>query len=144
MVVRGEHVSVIAAISSKGLLDLKIHRGGAVDSDIFCDFVTKQLLPHLYPFNGSNPHSVVVLDNCSIRDSITALQECGALVHYLPAYSPDYNPIENIFSKVKNVIKQVESYDTSTDINELILKAFTMITPSDCFNSIINNGIYNE
>ena len=47
LVVRGEHVSVIAAISSKGLLDLKIHRGGAVDSDIFCDFVTKQLLPHL-------------------------------------------------------------------------------------------------
>lgn len=93
---------VIAAISSKGLLDLKIHRGGGIDINAFCDFVTKQLLLHLYPFNGSNTHSVIILDNCRIHhtnDSILALQECGTLIHYLPAYSPDYNAIENNFQK---------------------------------------------
>ena len=69
----------------------------------------KQLLLHLYPLNGSNPHSVIILNNCSIHHTnnfILVLQKCGTLIHYLPAYSPDYNPIENIFSKVKTVIKQ--------------------------------------
>ena len=58
LIVRGVHVSVIAAISSKGLLDFKIHRGGGIDSNAFCDFVTKQLLLHLYPFNGSITHTL--------------------------------------------------------------------------------------
>ena len=38
LLVQGEHVSVIAAISTKGLLDVKICRGG-VDSDTFYDFI---------------------------------------------------------------------------------------------------------
>uniref|UniRef100_A0A1X7V458 Paired domain-containing protein n=1 Tax=Amphimedon queenslandica TaxID=400682 RepID=A0A1X7V458_AMPQE len=36
LLLRGEHISVIAAISTKGLLDVKICRGG-VDSDTFYD-----------------------------------------------------------------------------------------------------------
>lgn len=49
------------------------------------------------PFDGSNPHSIVVLDNASVRhvDGIAdIIQGCGALVMYLPPYSPDFNPIE--------------------------------------------------
>ena len=49
------------------------------------------------------------------------------MVHFLPPYSPDYNPIENIFSKVKTVIKQLEAFDTSLDIDEL---AFATIAPA--------------
>ena len=112
LIVRGVHVSVIAAISSKGLLDLKYTEVVALTAMLFV--VTKQLLLHLYPFNGSNPRSVIILDNCNIHhtnNSILALQECGTLIHYLPAYSPDYNPIENVYSKVKTVIKQIESCD---------------------------------
>ena len=66
LVVRGEHVSAIAAISTKGLLALKIVRGG-VDGDMFYDFVCTELLPKLMPFNGSNCNSVLLLDNCSIH-----------------------------------------------------------------------------
>ena len=33
----------------------------------FYDFVQNNLLPHMMPFNGVNPHSVVVLDNASIH-----------------------------------------------------------------------------
>ena len=49
--VRGERVSVIAAISMKGLIDLQLCRGG-VDSERFTQFVSKRLLLHLYPFDG--------------------------------------------------------------------------------------------
>ena len=51
------------------------------------------------PFDGKNPHSVVVLDNCSIlhvQGIAEMIQEVGALVHYLLPYSLDYN-IEEAF-----------------------------------------------
>ena len=47
-------------------LDLQIVRG-SVNGDIFMDFVQRVLLPNLLPFNGTNPNSVVLLDNCSVR-----------------------------------------------------------------------------
>ena len=54
-----------------------------------------------------NPHSIVIMDNASIRhvdgimDLITGV---GALLIFLPPYSPDYN-IEEAFSKAKTLIK---------------------------------------
>ena len=66
LLVRGEHVSGLAFMSTYGLLDVSIIKG-TVNGDIFYDFVQKYLLPQLLPFNGVNPHSVVVMDNCSIH-----------------------------------------------------------------------------
>ena len=66
LLVRGEHVSAIAFMSVHGILDLKTV-SGSVDADIYCDFVEKVLLPQLMPFDGKNPHSVVILDNCTIH-----------------------------------------------------------------------------
>ena len=56
LLVRGEHVSAIAAISTKGLIALNIVRGG-VDGDAFYDFVCTELLSKLMPFNGSQGRS---------------------------------------------------------------------------------------
>ena len=95
LMVHGKRVSAIALMSVCGMLDLKIMKimEGAVDGDTYCDFVEKVLLPHLMPFDGVNPHSVVILDNCSIHhneDAVQMIQEVGAIVHFLPPYSPDY------------------------------------------------------
>ena len=71
---------------------------------ILSDFVQTHLLPHLMPFDGRNPHSVVVMDNCSIhhvQEVVTSILDVGALVHFLASYSPDFNPIEELFAKVK-------------------------------------------
>ena len=60
-----------------------------VNADIFEDFIYKSLIRHVMPFNGSNPRSVVVLDNASIHhtdDVIQALQSIGVLVHFLPPF----------------------------------------------------------
>ena len=59
------------------------------------------------PFTGSNEHSVVAQDNCSIHhinEADAVLQAAGVIIQYLPPYSPDYNPIENTFAKV-NIIE---------------------------------------
>ena len=47
--------------------------------DIFRDFVERELLPQLFPFNGSNSNSVVVMDNASIHHSQEIFQVLG---HY--------------------------------------------------------------
>ena len=42
---------------------------------------------HLMPFDGTNPHSVIIVDNCSIHHNEVALQmiqEVGAIVQFLP------------------------------------------------------------
>ena len=102
LLVRGERVSAIACMSVAGLLDVKTVKGTS-DGDTFYDFVQSHLLQHLMPFNGTDPHSVVILDNCSIHhvpEISRSIQDVGALIHYLPPYSPDLNPIEEMFSKI--------------------------------------------
>jgi transposase len=56
------------------------------------------------PFDGHNPHSILVMDNCAIHHvsrTVKMIYKTGPLVHFLPPYYPDYNPIESLFSKVK-------------------------------------------
>ncbi len=93
------------------------------------------------PFNGMNPHSVVVLDNCSIHhytEVVATLNEIGVLVHFLPPYSPDLNPIEEAFSKVKTLLKRTNILDTET----ALLASFATITAEDCRGWIAHSGIY--
>ena len=70
--VRGERISAIACMSSAGLLDVKTFQGTA-NGETFYNFVQTHLLPHLMPYNGINPHSVVVLDNCSIHHVVEVI-----------------------------------------------------------------------
>ena len=109
---------------------------GTVNGDVFYRFVQSCLLPHLMPFNGTNPNSIVVMDNCAIHhvyEIVELIKSVGALVLYLPPYSPHLMPIEECFSKVKYFLKEHEAIAQSIqDIKILIMAAFTSITPQDC------------
>ena len=134
-------------MSTKGLLDVKVVDGG-VNGDVFYTFVHTHLMLHLQPFNGRNPHSVVILDNASIHhidDAVRAIEDIGAIVHFLPPYSPDLNPIEELFSKVKCNMKSFEGVMQETnDIKTIILNVFVMITEDDCKNWIYDSKIYSR
>ena len=53
----------------------------------------------------------------------------GALVRFLPPYSPDFNPIEELFSKVKAFLEANElAYDVTTSPSLLITMGFSMAT----------------
>ena len=85
-----------------GIIELKLIKG-TVDLDLFFDFVRGDLLPQLQQFDGTNPHSVVILDDCTIHhvESIHEFFEAsGVLLLFLPPYSPDLMPIEEAFSSV--------------------------------------------
>ena len=77
-----------------GMLDVYTTTG-SVD-EVFLDFLEKSVLPLLLPFNGVNPHSVVLMDNASFHHTdrvVSLIQSTGALVHFIP---PDPNPIEGL------------------------------------------------
>ena len=135
LLVRGERISVIAAMTNSCILDLKVVRGSVSGAD-YIEFINTNLLPHLMPFNGINPNSVVVLDNCSIHhvtEAVEAMQQNASLVHFLPPYSPDYNPIELLFSKVKGVLRAMETeLGVTDDIETLVLSAFASVSSDDC------------
>ena len=143
---RGERIKCIAFMSMAGLLDCRA-MACTVDGDKFYDFIQVSLLPHLMPFDGYNPHSIVIMDNCSIHHVpgvVEMIQEVGALVHFLPPYSPDYNPIEEAFSKVKTNLKAMDlEAESSEDTENLVLASFSTITREDCQQWIANAGIYN-
>ena len=62
---RGVRTSVIAAISSSGLIGYELHTGG-VSGEEFYDFVRGTLIPNMNPYDGDSDNSILVLDNCSI------------------------------------------------------------------------------
>ena len=58
----------------------------------------------MLPYDGINPNSVVVMDNCAIHhvDEVRRLlEDAGIMLVDLPPYSPDFNPIETAFSHIK-------------------------------------------
>jgi len=131
---RGQHISTVAAMTCNGILDFSTYVGG-VTANVFDNFLSNVLLPHLLPFNGINPYSILVMDNATIHHAgevVQLIQQAGVLVYYLPPYSPDLNPIEEAFSKVKSVLKSNEANWNCFDIETAISAAFNCVTPKDC------------
>ena len=61
------------------------------------------------------------------------------LVYYLPPYSPDLNPIEELFAKVKSVLKASE-HTLCEDIEPLLLMSFLSVSSKDCQSRIRHAG----
>lgn len=73
---------------------------GTTDTEVFQTYVRVVLCPTLHPGDW------VIMDNLSPHKNDATLQrieQAGASVRFLPAYSPDLNPIEKMWSKVKEL-----------------------------------------
>ena len=92
------------------------------------------MLPQLQLFYGTNPHSVVILDNCSIHhvESIHEFFEAsGVLLLFLTPYSPDLMPIAEAFSSMKSYLKRHDDCMQATDDPLPIIRAvFQSVTPA--------------
>lgn len=138
-----KRISGIGIMSTRGIEDVYLVER-SVNGDVFLQFIQRSLLNIIQPFDGNNPRSVVILDNASIHhvDEVCSLiSAAGALIRFLPPYSPDLNPIEEVFSKVKGYLKENEiAYRATNEPRVIILSAFTSITPQDCVNYITHSG----
>lgn len=75
---------------------------GPINGVSFAGFCEWLLAPSL------RPGDLVILDNLSSHKSLAAthaIEAVGARFVFLPPYSPDLNPIENIFSKLKQLLR---------------------------------------
>ena len=140
--VGGKRYSAITIMSMTTIQDVYINEG-SVNGSVFIHFIRCTLLPLLMPFDGINPHSVVILDNASIHH-VAAVQELinsvGALVKFLPQYSPDLMPLEEVFAEVKQQITDHNHLMQSTEPTVLITQAFSSVSVSNCLSYVRHAG----
>src|SRR5262249_12025804 len=58
------------------------------------------------------PGDIVIMDNLGShkRQAIRrAIRAAGAKLLFLPAYSPDLNPIEQVFAKLKTLLRKLDA-----------------------------------
>lgn len=61
----------------------------------------------------------------------TLQKQAGARLRYLPPYSPDFNPIENMWSKIKQILRSANPR-TGSELIEAAKTAFQAISSTDC------------
>ena len=113
--VRFQRTSILSTIRLDGT-QLPIIFEGTLNGKLFKKYVDEILSPTL------SVGDVVILDNSSVHkakgvlDSITAQ---GAVVLFLPPYSPDFNPIEMLWSKIKSILRKAKARTPETLVDAL-------------------------
>jgi transposase len=75
---------------------------GPINGELFRLYVEKVLVPML------KRGDIVILDNLGSHKSKAvraAIRAAGARLFFLPPYSPDLNPIEQVFAKLKHLLR---------------------------------------
>jgi transposase len=109
---------------------------GPMDGELFVAWVEQFLCPTL------RAGDIVILDNLSshkVEGVQQAIALVGAMVLYLPPYSPDLNPIEKLFSKLKTLLRKAAKRSTDElwkEIGELL----NTVTASECANYFASSG----
>jgi len=109
---------------------------GAINGELFLAYVNQILVSTLHEGD------IVVLDNLSshkVAGVEKAIASVGAKVLYLPPYSPDFNPIENVFSKLKTMLRKLKSR-TMEDLWKNLGELCDIFTPNECYNYYKNAG----
>ncbi len=122
----GKNVSLVCAIDAEGVKP-SMSVEGAVDAKAFESYVEHLLLPKL------KRGQIVVMDNLSVHKSRRVqrlIEGAGCELLFLPPYSPDFNPIEEVFSKVKGILRKAGAR-TREALVEATGRALDAITPED-------------
>jgi hypothetical protein len=103
---RGNRISAIAACTIEGFIGHGTTEGTFNRGSFHENFI-EHVIPHLRPW--PMPNSIVIMDNAKIH-CYTELHDLihmtGAILIYLPPYSPELNPIENLFGLLKRYIQR--------------------------------------
>jgi len=109
---------------------------GPINGDWFRAYVEQVLVPTL------KPGDVVVMDNLGShkgRAVRRAIRAAGAHLVFLPPYSPDLNPIEQVFAKLKTLLRKADERCVET-VWRRIGKLLDHFSPTECGNYLVNAG----
>ena len=117
---------------------------GAMNGETFKAYVEQFLAPTL------KKDDIVFMDNASVHmvEGVEeAIEARGAILFYLPAYSPpDLNPIEQLFAKLKSVLRKIAAYSlkqaayTVDSLCAAIASSLAKITRAECAAYLANSG----
>jgi transposase len=109
---------------------------GPIDGESFAIYVEKVLLPTL------RPGDIVIMDNLGSHKGKAIrrlIRSAGAKLIFLPKYSPDLNPIEQVFAKLKHLLRKAAARTVEAVCAAIgdLLGAFTN---NECASYFKNSG----
>ena len=109
---------------------------GAINGERFFAWVEQALAPTL------DSGDVVIMDNLpahKVQGVRGAIEAQAARLLYLPPYSPDLNPIEQVFAKLKSLLRTAATR-TVDALWHAIGQALDAFSPTECANYLANDG----
>ena len=125
----------VAALRSDGLTAPCVF-DGAINGELFLAYVEQMLVPTL------RKGDLVVMDNLGshkVAGVRTAIEATGAQLVFLPAYSPDLNPLEQVFAKLKAVLR-AKAIRTVDALWSALGTVSASLEPAECANYFRNAG----
>jgi transposase len=120
-------LTFIAALRA-GRITAPLVLDGPINGEAFLAYVEQVLVPTL------KPGDVVVMDNLGSHKSQAirnAIRAARAKLLFLPPYSPDLNPIEQVFAKLKALLRKAEER-TIEGVWKRIGSLLNCFEPSEC------------
>ncbi len=109
---------------------------GPINGERFLLYIEAVLAPLL------QPGDIVVMDNLGSHKSKAvraAIRRAGAHLVFLPKYSPDLTPIEQVFAKLKHLLRKACARTIET-VCAAIGELLGTFTAAECANYFRNSG----
>jgi predicted outer membrane repeat protein len=109
---------------------------GPINGETFRSYVEQFLVPTL------KEGDIVIMDNLGSHKGgaiRAAIRAAGARLFFLPPYSPDLNPIEQVFAKLKTLLRKAEARTADT-VSAAIGSLLESFSPDECRNYLRNAG----
>jgi transposase len=125
----------VGALTQRGMIAPFV-LNGPINRIAFEAYVEQVLLPEL------RSGDIVIMDNLGSHKGQAvrrALRAAGAKLFFLPPYSPDLNPIEQVFSKLKTLLRKADERTVQATWKRIgqLLDCFA---PTECANYLKNAG----
>ena len=109
---------------------------GPINGESFLAYVEQVLVPTL------KHGDIVIMDNLGSHKGKAvrrAIRAAGARLFFLPPYSPDLNPIEEVFAKLKTLLRKAAERTVEATWQRIgtLLNAFP---PQECASYLRNAG----
>jgi transposase len=109
---------------------------GPINGERFRAYVEQALVPTL------KQGDIVIMDNLGSHKGLAvrrAIRRVGAKLFFLPPYSPDLNPIEQVFAKLKTLLRKADER-TPTATWRRIGALLDCFSPDECSRYLSNSG----
>lgn len=109
---------------------------GPINGERFLLYIEQVLVPTL------KPGDIVIMDNLGSHKAKAvrkAIRNAGAYLIFLPKYSPDLNPIEQVFAKLKHLLRKAAARTVET-VCAAIGQLLGTFTADECANYFKNAG----